>query len=294
YSVYNPITCCAFNIPIPINDPAYPNKGSPRFLLCYDPIAEKHKVLFCGPYKRDAPEVRKFKILTVGDGLGDKVGCNNVPWRDIVVPSTFEVPRISRYIESCPFSCLNNSLYWIANPYSAKPYVAGLDINREFFYQINLPQEGTILERNAYLNDIGGALCLSHFNHLTNELNIWTLTKKNHGYDKDDHEWLKMFNIDLNRIMENLNTSVNMHEFQNNINGPFSVLEDPKHKIIFGQKHTKVTINQDRRPYNGFQPNQWEIMYRYYSYDMELKKLEIIYGPTEMHAHLHVHSIGHC
>ncbi|KAI3851208.1 hypothetical protein MKX03_012266, partial [Papaver bracteatum] len=268
YYVYNPITCRAFNIPIPIYDLAPGKEGSCHFGFCYDPIVAKHKVVFCGPFK--TPPARKVKFLIVGEELGG----NNVPWRDIVVPSTFELPN-DEYVGNCASFCLNDSLYWIVLPDSSKPYLLGLNISREFFYRIKLP----VPHISVGLFEMGGVLCSSYYECQTNGLKIWSLKKRTHGYDEDDHGWVLKYNIDLNGSMETLHASA-LHQITHYGLHLFAVLTDPTLKFIFAN----VNVNKKGNIY------RWS----YYSYDMELKQLETIHGLMKTQIRWHVHSIGYC
>ncbi|KAI3851209.1 hypothetical protein MKX03_012267, partial [Papaver bracteatum] len=277
YCIYNQITFCAFNIPIPIDDLASGQERHCEFRLCYDPKVRKYKVVFCGPYKSDSPLLQKIKFLTVREGLGDKGGVDNASWRDIVVPSTFQLSYDSLYYSSS--FCLNDSLYWIVGPDVFEPDVVCLDISKEFLYRIKVPKDGSMFKQNFYLTEMEGVLCLSYNRNITT-LKIWTLKKKNHGYNDDDQNWVERFNIDFKQSMENIHNIANLDQVCDRLL-PFALLTDPKHKIILARANTKEEDVEE---------------YTYYSYEIEVKHLEIIHGPRttmETALHWHIHSIGH-
>ncbi|XP_026458563.1 putative F-box protein At1g47790 [Papaver somniferum] len=187
YYVHNPIINYLIMIPKPTED-----VDSYDFRLCYDPKLDKYKVVVCGVFKK----LWEIKILTLGHGLREERSDDDYTWKDIVVPvmERLVLDSTGRYF------CLNGSLYWIIETDSAKPYIIGLDIVREFFFKIKLPEEisASTLE-SSNLNEMDGLLCLSHYFIHTRELKIWTLKKEDH---EDGSEWLESYKVDMKNSMK--------------------------------------------------------------------------------------------
>ncbi|KAI3848016.1 hypothetical protein MKX03_001128 [Papaver bracteatum] len=251
------------------------------FCLCYDPLIEKHKVVFCGPNgilrsnrHESSPFLQqKIKIITVGDGLGEDPD----PWRYIVLPDAFHLsgsdvdsfylfgPRFftSRNCKPCDY------LHSMVKPHGTDEYyILRLDATREAYVKIKLPDEVSTLKLQCVLNETEGLLCLSHYTTMTHELRVWTLKE----YHCD--EW--------GEIRFSFSTEDTIRKSNVSSIRPLTILTVPKMKLIFAADY------YDER----------EIFYvpmcSYYSYDIELKQLELIHGPSYFPLHWHANTFANC
>ncbi|KAI3925597.1 hypothetical protein MKW98_001451, partial [Papaver atlanticum] len=230
--------------------------------LCYDPTRDQYKVVFCGSYTLHGAKLYRIKILTLHQHrLGGTSCAPKRSWREIIVPEHFTLT-----VDWC--FCVNGSLYWIIQNSSVKPYILGLDTCREFFYKIELPNMvSRSVHYRKHLNEMGGLLCES-LRFGSHELKIWTLKKKDHE-DGDRDEWLpQRFKVNIQQCMGD-DVFIRGIKFW-----PLAILTVPKVKFII--------VRED-----GYS-------YTYFSYDLELKELEFIHGPTYWHVHWHVNSIANC
>ncbi|XP_026388990.1 uncharacterized protein LOC113283816 [Papaver somniferum] len=265
HHVYNPITRDSIKLPV-LNDPVILQRHIEdlNFYLVFDPATEKYKVVCIAWNYVIVPRQTVscmttqyfFKILTLGTGAGSE------SWKDIDIPKMgFYIGGGSRYK---PVS-VNGSLNLLCR---SGRKVLCIDVSKESYHTIEYPEGAS---KTSKLLEIEGSLCILDYtnnsnlldmdqyrNHLDTEsmgkFTLWFLTEV-----ENTKKWLKKYDIDM---------------FHNPcVAGPFKSapvfvagILNPTLKIIFCVSTSEYENHRDAED-------------RYYSYDVELKRLESIYRP---------------
>ncbi|XP_026389026.1 putative F-box protein At5g62660 [Papaver somniferum] len=278
HHVYNPITCNSIKLPILDGPVVQRHMDDLYFHLVFDPIMEKFKVICIGCYyieilpRQIVPVVTTqwfFKIVTLGTRDGsDSWRDINIPKMDFCLRGKYKALSANGYL---------NFLYRFDRK------VLRIDVSRESYDTIEYPEGAS---KTSKLLEIEGSLCILdytnsrqldmdryHCHYLDidymGKFALWFLTE-----DAETKRWIKKCDINMYH---------NAYEATPCKAAPVFVaaISNPTLKIIF-------YVSTREYEYDRFTEDQ------YYSYDVELKRLESIFRPdASNYRQWHFHRLTH-